>query len=730
MRTIGVISTYLSGSFLGEVYLHLFREARQRDCRIVAIRAGAFQQGYRELLATEVCDAWIVMTRAPHPDLVAYLVGRGFPVCSIAEDLGVPGCGRVRSDNAAGIRLAMAALYSAGHREFAFVGNTASSDIAERRDAFLQFLEVHQLPREPARVVVAGDFGLSGGWSAAQAVAESGLPVTALLAGNDQNAAGALQFHQGEGRQAGREVCIVGYDNAPLASEPRFQLTTLDQQHGVLAAAALADVLARLDDPSRAPADLRIGPRLIFRASFPGTVAPAAPLAEEPPGAPGEEIWSSSELNRYFYVEGTDPRPLLHRFRQFGRTLELATVAARGLHFLDRPVTEPVRAQDFGRDLLNRTAGGSDIVAIYPLFTDGTVDSVLLASFPWKGTLQRRNHTLDVAELELTAFALERNSAKQRLESQLRAKTEELQLVRQNLVTHAQRSVTGHLVARMAHHLNTPLGALQSAAGNLSFLVPKFLERLVGFQDEGSAAQQLFDRLLATSVDRGTPLFGVNRQAIHRELRLTLEAWGHKNVEHLADILTELSVTTLDPDWEPWLALPEVADVLEAALTYRSILSSAGVVQVATNRAADYTKALQLTAALGGEDDSLLSFNLSALVDTLIPLIRGSWPSVTLDVRRLDSECWLVGRPGTTVQLLSALWFPRVESLDPKARFEVELRKEPDHVELEVLAFQQVTPEALAQVSSLLSGMGGALTSVVHDEVTSLTLAFASDGTG
>jgi DNA-binding LacI/PurR family transcriptional regulator len=190
----------------------------------------------------------------------------------------VEGVPSVYADNATGIFAAMDWLYARGHRRFGFVGGPPSFyDAQQRLLAFRQYLEEHRLLLR-SEWLVEGDFTARGAMSGARAMLTLSERPTAVLAANDETAAGILQVAQELGLRVPEDVSVVGFDDTPFAQVLSPRLSTVRQPLEQMAAEAVNMLMAWMERRERPDDEERTFPtELVLRES----TAPAPGLLSQ-----------------------------------------------------------------------------------------------------------------------------------------------------------------------------------------------------------------------------------------------------------------------------------------------------------------------------------------------------------------------------------------------------------------------------------------------------------------
>ncbi|WP_406180686.1 LacI family DNA-binding transcriptional regulator [Streptomyces canus] len=207
---------------------------------------------------------------ADRPVVVEALSGLSFgvPVTVVMSGSAPnPGLGFVEVDQELGARLAVRHLLGLGHRDIAHLtGALRTFDARARVDGWRAELAA----AEAQGALLEGDFSAESGFRLAHQLcdADAGLP-TAVFAGNDQMAMGALAAFAERGVKVPQDVSLVGFDDMKGAGYLVPALTTVRQDFAHLGRTAI-EQLVRMLGGERAERQ-KITPELVVRRS---TAAP------------------------------------------------------------------------------------------------------------------------------------------------------------------------------------------------------------------------------------------------------------------------------------------------------------------------------------------------------------------------------------------------------------------------------------------------------------------------
>jgi LacI family transcriptional regulator len=178
----------------------------------------------------------------------------------------------VSIDDEAAARLATAHLIELGHRRIGFIGGHPDLEASAQRQRGHELALREAGISDSARMIEPGEFTFESGRRAAfRLLARTPRP-TAIVAGNDDMAAGVISAARASGLALPGELSVVGFDDTPLARMLWPSLTTMHQPIDEMAMCATRLLLERLGTDRPAPAATALEYRLVRRGS---TCAPA-----------------------------------------------------------------------------------------------------------------------------------------------------------------------------------------------------------------------------------------------------------------------------------------------------------------------------------------------------------------------------------------------------------------------------------------------------------------------
>jgi LacI family transcriptional regulator len=204
--------------------------ARGYKLLVEAVEGEHRRNGYLDLVKSKSIDALIVLNSSAEDEGLMRLVDSRFPVILFGS-IGHPKENSVRSGTERAAELATRHLLNLGHRRVAHITYAPKryTGPMERLHAFRRALDKARV-RFDEKLVAYGDFSAESGYRAMREILARRQRFTALFAGNDTIAVGAMAALREAGLSVPRDVAVVGFDDLPIASYCQPTLTTVNTE--------------------------------------------------------------------------------------------------------------------------------------------------------------------------------------------------------------------------------------------------------------------------------------------------------------------------------------------------------------------------------------------------------------------------------------------------------------------------------------------------------------------
>lgn len=218
-----------------------------------------------ELIARRVDGLVLATARRDDPALTVCLDAQVPTVLVNRREDGLR-ASSVVTDDIRGMGLAVDHLVGLGH---ARIGHLAGpEDLSTgilRRKGFEDAMRASNL--DPSAIIVASAYSRAAGQTATAALLDQSPQLTAIAAGNDLLALGALLELKRRGLSCPGDISIVGHNDMPLVDMVDPPLTTIHIGHIAMGQEAARNLLGQITGAAIAPTALLIPADLIVRAS-------------------------------------------------------------------------------------------------------------------------------------------------------------------------------------------------------------------------------------------------------------------------------------------------------------------------------------------------------------------------------------------------------------------------------------------------------------------------------
>jgi LacI family transcriptional regulator len=233
---------------------------------------GRAAQWVRDLTASNRRAAIGITSDLTAADLAALSRARLPLVVVDPLNIAQPDVTSVGSTNFAGGMAATQHLLSLGHRRIAYLGGPPTSGCNQARmNGFRGAMEAAGAP-VPKDYVWLREFLYADGLAGGAALLDLPEPPTAIFAGSDEVALGAMEAARARGLRVPEDLSIVGFDDTQVARLASPQLTTVKQPIREMGAVALRTALQLAAGEKVDSHHVELATRLIIRDS---TASPA-----------------------------------------------------------------------------------------------------------------------------------------------------------------------------------------------------------------------------------------------------------------------------------------------------------------------------------------------------------------------------------------------------------------------------------------------------------------------
>lgn len=277
--TIGLVLPHIRNPFFADILDGLTEYLENTDYQAFMIQGGATRKvelrAVDALMDRQVDGIIMVAPLASKARLEE--VAKEKPTVVLARHERSSYYDSVFDDDEAGAELVVNHLVELGHRRIAHITHQDDSQARPadllhniRSATYERVMREHGLGDEIA--IATSFYHEQGGYEGARELLSRPTPPTAIFAGADQAALGALAAVHEAGLSVPADVSVAGYDNIHLAALPNIALTSVDQDGAEMGRAAGKLLLERIEG-RMTPVRFSVTPSLVVRGS---TAAPGS----------------------------------------------------------------------------------------------------------------------------------------------------------------------------------------------------------------------------------------------------------------------------------------------------------------------------------------------------------------------------------------------------------------------------------------------------------------------
>ncbi|MEV6304853.1 LacI family DNA-binding transcriptional regulator [Actinoplanes sp. NPDC051861] len=197
-------------------------------------------------------------------------VARSVPTVVVGRHGSSPTYDSVTDDDITGAALVVDHLVSLGHRRIAHIEHHETDPVrlaempnAQRARGYRDAMIAHNLAGEID--IASTSYTQQGGYLGARQLLARRIRPTAIFAGADVVALGALEAIAEAGLTVPGDISLAGYDNSALAAFGPISLTSVDQDGRQMGANAARLLVERINQRDRRTAQVKLTPTLVVR---------------------------------------------------------------------------------------------------------------------------------------------------------------------------------------------------------------------------------------------------------------------------------------------------------------------------------------------------------------------------------------------------------------------------------------------------------------------------------
>jgi LacI family repressor for deo operon, udp, cdd, tsx, nupC, and nupG len=224
------------------------------------------ESSYLAILGQKKADGVILLTARTDQKVLEEL-SEEYPVvlaCEYYEGSNLP---TVSIDNISSARKATEYLISLNHKRIAHISGPLKVVVGrDRLKGFYQAMAQHGLSVDPL-MVQEGDFSYESGFNLMKKLLTLDEPPTAVFAGNDEMAMGAIKAAKSKGLKVPEDLSVVGFDDIKFASIFEPALTTIAQPTFEMGKKAMELLLKLINNEELEKDQFMLADQLIVRDS-------------------------------------------------------------------------------------------------------------------------------------------------------------------------------------------------------------------------------------------------------------------------------------------------------------------------------------------------------------------------------------------------------------------------------------------------------------------------------
>lgn len=243
-RTIGLIIPDITNQFFSEISRKIEDSGFEHGYSVIVCNTDdkfSKEKSYIDVLMAKQVDGIIFISAGDEPENLKKPIDSNVPIVVADRDIKDINTNIVLVDNFNGGYEATKYLIGLGHKRIGFIsGPSGVTGSTLRFEGYRKALDEAGLIFDEG-IIGQGDYRYQGGGDAMQIILQKQPQPTAIFAGNDMMALGAIRKIFDHGMKVPEDISVIGFDDIPLSQIAYPSLTTMAQP-----AQEMADIVMKL----------------------------------------------------------------------------------------------------------------------------------------------------------------------------------------------------------------------------------------------------------------------------------------------------------------------------------------------------------------------------------------------------------------------------------------------------------------------------------------------------
>ena len=229
----GFVTPLFSTSFFSELIRGVgvgLEESGYNLLLLPAKRETEPDQLYRETIGTGLLDGMILEGNFIRDEFILRLEEENFPYILIGRELIQKEVNYIKLDYSGGSSQSVKHLIKLGHSQIGFIGGTkikTMTNMIEREKGYIHELKENGIELIPDFIVRCDNLTCDEGYKSMQVMLSNHIKPTAIIAGHDSLAIGAMNSIKENGLCVPEDIAVIGFDDTPESLIVSPKLTTI-----------------------------------------------------------------------------------------------------------------------------------------------------------------------------------------------------------------------------------------------------------------------------------------------------------------------------------------------------------------------------------------------------------------------------------------------------------------------------------------------------------------------